>query len=455
MTRFGGSMKSLAKALSVVLLLAISGAAQATFPLWRIPALYSNADSTVQFIELKAYAASQQFVMNHTVTSSSPGATTRTFRIPNDLPGDTAGMSGGDPYGYGMGMTTYKSMLIGTQGFAALGVVRPDFIVPNGFLFTTGGTLNWGEGADVWNYPSLPTDGTRWLNRDGTMSTNMPLNFADETGTVGATSPSYEGLWLKTPFESESGWGLNIVHQGNILFATWFTYDTDGSGMWLIVSNAPRGNNGSYSGTLYRTTGPGFNAAPFTSIGPSNYTEVGSITLSFSDANTGTMSYTVNGVAQTKPIARFTYVTTPPTCTLGGNPGASPNYQDLWWNAPDNSESGWGVNITHQGDILFATWFTYEAGGTAATPAKGMWLVMSNGSKTAPGVYSGDLQRTTGPAFSAVPFDPTLVMRNTVGNATFTFTDANTGTFRYTVNGITQTKPIKRLSYGSPTTVCR
>src|SRR5437773_1000819 len=127
MPRFGGSMKSLARsALSVLLLLAISGAAQATFHLWRITELYSNADGTVQFIELKAYAAGEQFVMNHTITSSSPGATTRTFRIPNDLPGDTAGMSGGDPYGYGygMGMTTYKSMLIGTQGFAALNVVR-------------------------------------------------------------------------------------------------------------------------------------------------------------------------------------------------------------------------------------------------------------------------------------------------------------------------------------------
>ena len=71
------------------------------------------------------------------------------------------------------------------------------------------------------------------------------------------------------------------------------------------------------------------------------------------------------------------------------------------------------------------------------------------------GFTEGVLQRTTGPAFSAVPFNPNLVVRNTVGDATFTFTDLNTGTFRYTVNGITQTKPIKRLGYGAPVTVCR
>src|SRR4051812_12846799 len=49
---------------------------------------------------------------------------------------------------------------------------------------------------------------------------------------------------------------------------------------------------------------------------------------------------------------------------------SQPSYQGLWWNAPAGSESGWGVNITHQGSTVFATWFTYAADG------KGIWLVM-------------------------------------------------------------------------------
>jgi hypothetical protein len=446
-------MKSLVLRLLSVLLLAFSGSAHATFHLWYITELFSNADGTIQFIELKALASGQEFVSGHTITSSS-GTTTRSFTFPSNLPGDTASMDGGDPY-YGGGMTTYKSMLIGTQGFAGLGIVKPDFVVPNGFLFTTDGRVNFGEGADSLTYGSLPTDGSHSLYRDGATNVNTPMNFAGESGTVSAAAPSYEGLWLRTPFDSESGWGLNITHEGNILVGTWFTYDTDGSGMWLIMSNGAQVSPGTYTGPLYRTTGPGFNAAPFTSLTESNYTTVGSLTLAFSDANTATMSYTVNGVTQSKPIARFIYSLPAPTCTLGGAPGAEPNYQDLWWNDPANSESGWGVNLTHQGDILVATWFTYEAGGTAAAPAKGMWLIMSNGVKTAPGVYSGDLQRTTGPAFSAVPFNPAQVVRTTVGNATFSFTNAINGTFRYTVNGITQTKPIIRLAYATPMTVCR
>ena len=263
-------------------------------------------------------------------------------------------------------------------------------------------------------------------------------------GAVECPLASYEGLWLKA---DESGWGLNLAHQGTILFATWFTYDTDGSGLWLVMSNGAQTSIGNFTGTLYRTTGPPFSAAPFTSIAfPANYTQVGTLTLAFTDANTGTMSYTVNGITQSKPITRYIYATGGTNCALGGAQGASPNYQDLWLKA---DEAGWGVNLTHQGDILFATWFTYQAGG------KGQWLVMSNGAKSAPGVYTGALQRTTGPAFSAVPFNPNNVARTTVGSATLTFTNANNGTFSYTVDGISQSKPITRYIYASSSTVCQ
>ena len=46
-------------------------------------------------------------------------------------------------------------------------------------------------------------------------------------------------------------------------------------------------------------------------------------------------------------------------------------------------------------------------------------------------------------------------VRTTVGTGTFTFTDANSGTFSYTVNGVAQSKPIARFVYASPATVCR
>ncbi len=53
------------------------------------------------------------------------------------------------------------------------------------------------------------------------------------------------------------------------------------------------------------------------------------------------------------------------------------SYQGLWWNSPAGSESGWGINLTHQGDVLFASWFTYGADGNP------LWIIMANGEKTA------------------------------------------------------------------------
>ena len=36
----------------------------------------------------------------------------------------------------------------------------------------------------------------------------------------------------------------------------------------------------------------------------------------------------------------------------------------MWW-AAGGVESGWGINFAHQGDIIFATWFTYDFTGAS------------------------------------------------------------------------------------------
>ena len=49
-------------------------------------------------------------------------------------------------------------------------------------------------------------------------------------GATALHAQNYTGHWYNA---AESGWGLNIVHQGDVLFPTWFTYDTD-EVMWVI-----------------------------------------------------------------------------------------------------------------------------------------------------------------------------------------------------------------------------
>ena len=49
---------------------------------------------------------------------------------------------------------------------------------------------------------------------------------------------------------SESGWGVNLAHQGDIIFATWFTYDVAGKAWWLSMSASPRHSLSASSRTL-------------------------------------------------------------------------------------------------------------------------------------------------------------------------------------------------------------
>ena len=211
-----------------------------------------------------------------------------------------------------------------------------------------------------------------------------------------------------------------------------------------------------YAGTLLQVTGPAFDAVPFPPVGsPGGATAatVGNGSLTFTDANNGTFAYTVNGISQTKAITRQRFGPMP-TCTFGAqtNLALASNYQDLWWAAPAGSESGWGINLTHQGDSIFATWFTYDHDHTP------MWLVVT-APKTAPGTYAGPLLRTTGPPFNAVPFPPVGtpggVTASNVGTATFTFSDGNNASFAYTVNGVSQTKAITREVFQPPGTTCQ
>jgi hypothetical protein len=180
---------------------------------------------------------------------------------------------------------------------------------------------------------------------------------------------------------------------------------------------------------------------------------VGNGSLTFTDANNGMFAYTVNGISQTKAITRQQFGPMP-TCTFATqmNLALATNYTDLWWAAPAGSEAGWGINLTHQGDSIFATWFTFDHDHTP------MWLVVS-APKTVPGTYAGTLIRTSGPPFNAVPFPPVGAPGGAtgpnVGTATFTFTDGNNASFAYTVNGVSQTKAITREVFQPPGTTCQ
>jgi len=263
--------------------------------------------------------------------------------------------------------------------------------------------------------------------------------------------PNYQGLWWKSPAGSESGWGINFAHQGDIIFATWFTYGADNQPQWYTI-RAQKTASYVYAGPVSSFTGPPFNSVPF----PPNVnvkTSVGTATITLADdGKSATFTYTVNGITQSKQIVpqQFSPGVALPTCAWGAQPDLTlaTNYQDLWW-VTNGDESGWGINFTHQGNIIFATWFTYDANGKA-------WWLFSVAQETAvPRVYSGPVKTAAGPPFNADPFDPNAVTRTAVGNATITMIDGNHARFEYTVNGVTQAKNLTRQVFAPPGTVCQ
>jgi hypothetical protein len=153
--------------LLVVLAMLWAPAANATFHLFIITEIYSNASGAAQYIVLQALTGFQQFVSGHTITVSQ-GADTHTFTFPHDLPDDT----------------TNRTFLIGTEGFASLGIVAPDYIVPNGFLFPGGGTIDYAGAFDIVAYGALPTDGIHAIDRNGSIVPTAPINFAGATGAI-------------------------------------------------------------------------------------------------------------------------------------------------------------------------------------------------------------------------------------------------------------------------------
>ena len=160
----------IARIAAFVALAVVASTASAAFHMFRLSAIYSNADGSVQFVVLRECCGSDGESLWNGVSLRS-GAQTLVF--PRNLPsGDTAG----------------KSVLVATQGFADLGLIAPDYIMPANFLSIGGGNLNYG-GVSQMTYGAMPTDG-RMLLAGGTAVPNQATNFAGQTASVGAAPAS-------------------------------------------------------------------------------------------------------------------------------------------------------------------------------------------------------------------------------------------------------------------------
>src|SRR5678815_4541717 len=159
----------------------------ASFHLWEINEVYSNADGTVQFVELFTTADGQEFLGGRPLTVTGVG-TAAPFTFGVDLSHSATGN---------------HSLLIGTSNLETLYGLMPDYVLPPGFLTDGTSSLLDFAGVDSVSLAELPRDGTKSLN--GSLNDHnpdqfsfnehaSPTNFAGDTVTLGAVA-GVEGVF--------------------------------------------------------------------------------------------------------------------------------------------------------------------------------------------------------------------------------------------------------------------
>lgn len=247
--------------------------------------------------------------------------------------------------------------------------------------------------------------------------------------TVAAGGPNnYQDLWWAGP--QENGWGMSLSQHGSKIFGAMYVYDPQGQPIWLVLPDGSwDASFTTYSGALYQPSGSWFGAydASRVNVGAA----IGNASITFHGLDTATFSYTINGMSGAKSIRR----------QLFGPVDATPvaSYGDLWWGGA--SQNGWGIAISQQYRSLFAVWYTYDQAGRT------VWYVIPGGDWTAANTFRGTAYRTTSSSWLGGSYNAAAFNAQPVGSVSFTFNDINNAVMSYTIDGLTQSKPITRQGF--------
>ena len=102
---------------------------------------------------------------------------------------------------------------------------------------------------------------------------------------------------------AQNGWGVAISQQYRTFFSVWYTYDAAGRTVWYVIPGGAWTAANVFSGTAYRTSGSPWLGAPYdpAALAPQ---AVGTVTFTFHGGNSATLSYSVEGITQSKAIVR-------------------------------------------------------------------------------------------------------------------------------------------------------
>lgn len=178
--------------------------ARAAYHLFRIDQVYSNSDGSVQFVVMRESTGTnnENRWVGVTLTTTNRFGVAKEITFPSNIGSQTAN----------------RSVLVATPGFAALGLVTPDFTMPARFIPIDGGTLDFAA-IDRITLPPLPIDGVLSVDRDGLLMVGSPKNFANATTTMTAravTAIEFYNASLDHYFISSLAPDIDALESGRI-----------------------------------------------------------------------------------------------------------------------------------------------------------------------------------------------------------------------------------------------
>jgi hypothetical protein len=244
----------------------------------------------------------------------------------------------------------------------------------------------------------------------------------------------YSGMWWVGP--SENGWGIAVNQRAESgqQFNKLYVYDDRGQPVWYSMPGGLWSENFAvYRGPLYRPRSASLDRYDATQLqlGAS----VGEVTLRYLNADRAELSYSINGISDTKSIIRQLAGETVADAPFGlevrwrstcqycrDNRAAAPaQVAGLWWG--ESAEDGWSVSIKPQRASLFAIWFTFALDGSP------VWFVIASGGWLGNRYCAMMFRAQSGPWLGRV-YDPTRLIMSPVGSVSFDV--GSSGDMRFT-----------------------
>lgn len=217
---------------------------------------------------------------------------------------------------------------------------------------------------------------------------------------TGVRATPTNGWWWNP---AQSGRGFAIEVQGATFFLSTYLYEANGRATWYASSGQSLAN-WAYQGTL-QAYGNGQTLTGSYKPNVMTNANVGSISLQFSDATHGTLTWP----GGTIPIERYIFGS--------GTPAFKPD-TGWWWNP---AESGRGFFIEVQGNALFIAGYMYDSAGNP------IWYAAS-GSMTSGTLFQGHWDQFSGGQTLTGSYKAPTLPPGNAGTLTLQFTSSTAAT---------------------------